>query len=85
MDNLFTVEMICLIAGPIIAGLVQVAKGWSVVAAYPKVVAFVLAIATGVISGLTLGGFDWVAIAECTIVPFAAAVATYEVVKKSGP
>lgn len=81
MDELMTVEYICLVAGPLIAGLVSLAKSISIVWEYPKVTALVLSILTAVISGLTIGSMDWQAIAECTIVPFTAAVATYEVVK----
>ena len=81
MNELMTVQYICLVAGPIIAALVSAAKQLVIVSQYPKVVALVLSILTSLVSGLTVGDLDWVAIAECTLIPFAAAVTTYEVVK----
>ena len=72
-------KLICLIAGPIISGLVQLFKGVSFVQKYPKLVAAVLSIISGIISGLTFHGLDWQSIAQCVIVPFSMAVATYEV------
>lgn len=76
-----TTEWICLAAGPVVAGLVQVLKTSALVARYPKVWALGLAGVTAVVSGLTVGSFDWQAIATCTLIPFAGAVATFEVAK----
>lgn len=77
------VELICLVAGPVIAALVQAAKALSFVQRYPKIVAFALSTLTAVVSGFAFGGLDWQAIATCTLVPFTASIATYEVVVKS--
>lgn len=81
---MLTATTVCLIAGPFIAGLVSLFKKVTIVAKYPKVVAFILSILIAVVSGLTAGGMDWRVIAECVLVPFATAVATYEVVKTAG-
>lgn len=78
---MFTAETICLIAGPIIAGLVQLFKAVDLVDRYPKVVAFLLSMLTAFVSGFHFGSLDWKVIATCVIGPFAAAVATYEVGK----
>lgn len=79
-----TADLICLIAGPFIAGLVSLFKKLTVVANYPKVTAFILSVIISVVSGLTLRGLNWPMIAQCVLVPFAAAVASYEVVKTVG-
>lgn len=76
-------DMICLVAGAGIAGLVSLFKKWSFVDRHPKVVALGLAAVTGVVSALTFGGLDWATVAQCTIGPFMAAVATYEVAKSA--
>ena len=66
---------------PIIAALVQLFKRASFVAQYPKATALILATVIALVQGLTFRGLDWTMIAECVLIPFAAAVATYEVVK----
>lgn len=78
-----TVELICAIAGPLIAFLVSLAKRWSFVNEHPKIIALVLSVLTSVVGGWTAWGLEWAEIVACTLVPFAAAVTTYEVVKSA--
>lgn len=75
--------LICLLAGPVIAGLVSLFKKAEIVARYPKAVAFILSVVIAVVSGMSLGHLDWPSIAQCVLVPFAGAVASYEVVKSA--
>lgn len=75
------VTIVCLLAGVFIAGAVEAFKRLTIVAKYPKVVALALAAITAIVSGLTVGELDWASIAECVLVPFSVAVATYEVTK----
>lgn len=74
-------QLICLVAGPVIAVLVSLFKGLRLVAAYPKIVVLLLAIVVGVVSNLTYAGLDWEALAACILIPFSTAVAAYEVAK----
>ena len=77
-----TVELICMIAGAVIAPIVTLFKNLSFVAKHPKIVAFVLSIVVAAVSGLSFGDLDWEAIAACVVVPFSVAVMTYEVAVK---
>lgn len=83
MFDFITAEFICLIAGPVIAIAVSAMKRLSFVAAHPKIVAAILSIIIGLTNTLTAGGLDWPMLAECILIPFAAAVATYEVAKSA--
>lgn len=83
MFGFLDAALICLIVGPIITMIVSLFKRLAIVAAYPKIVAAVISVIFGAVSTLTTGGLDWMVLAECTIVPFAASVATYEVVKSA--
>lgn len=78
---------ICLVAGPIIALLVSVFKSMAIVAEHPKVFAAILSVVFAIVSGLTFEPWgemlDWPAIAQCLIVPFSTAVASFEVVKSA--
>lgn len=80
---MITVELICAVAGPMIAFLVSVAKRWTFVERHPKIVALSLSILTSAVGGYTGWGLDWAGIVACTLVPFASAVTTYEVVKSA--
>lgn len=76
-------ELICLIAGLFISGLVQLFKNWAFVQNHTKLVAMGLSIIISVVGNLTLWEMDWQGIAACILIPFSAAIATYEVAKDS--
>lgn len=78
---MISVELICIVAGFFISGLVQAFKGWSFVRQHTKLVALVLSAVVAVVGQLTLWSLDWQGIAACILVPFATAVTTYEVAK----
>lgn len=77
-------SLICLLAGPVISGLVSAAKRIPFVSNKPKIVAFGLSVLTGAIS-VYFGGAAGVGaseLAQCILIPFAGAVATYEAVTR---
>lgn len=76
-------EWICLAVGPLITLAVSAFKRWQFPSQHPKVVAFLLSTLFGVVSSFTYMDLDWKALATCILVPFWAAVATFEVVKNS--
>lgn len=78
---MISVELICLVAGFFISGLVQAFKGWDFVQRHTKWVALALSGLVAVVGELTLWSMDWQGIVACTLVPFATAVTTYEVAK----
>jgi hypothetical protein len=74
------IETACLAAGPVISGAVSVFKRIPIVKKYPKSVAMLLSIITGSVTS-TIGsmpGIEWYPLVECTLIPFAGAIATYE-------
>lgn len=75
---MISVELICIIAGPLISLAVSAAKRWQPVKRYPKVTAALLSIATALIGEMTIGGMNWAEIAACTIIPFSVAVTSHE-------
>lgn len=83
MFDFLDATYICLLAGPIIAGIVSVFKRWTLVARHPKWFALAFSLIIPFVQALTLYELDWAMLAECLLVPFAGAVATYEVAKSA--
>lgn len=77
-------SIICLLAGPIISGLVSLLKKVSFVDNHPKTVAFVASAIVGGVSTFTgdTAGVGISELAQCILIPFAGAVATYEAVTR---
>lgn len=77
-------SLICLLAGPFISGLVSGFKRISLVANNPKKVAFGLSTLVGAISAVYGGaaGVGGSELAQCILIPFAGAVATYEAITR---
>lgn len=78
-----TADYICIAAGPLIAMLVSSFKRLAFVDDHPKIVVAILSVITAVVSGLTYKNLDWQLLAQCLIVPFSTAVASFEVVKSA--
>lgn len=82
MLDFITAGWLCYLLAPVIALAVQWLKGVEIIAAYPKLFAAIVSALVSVVSAWTFGGLEWAMIAECTLVQFAGAVATYEVAVK---
>lgn len=80
--DFITATWICLIAGPVIALLVQAFKRIAFVSQHPKIIVALLSLIVAAVQGLAGSGFGWPMLVECLILPFSSAVATYEVLVK---
>lgn len=77
------VETACLLAGPVISGGVSVLKRIPLVKKYPKTISFIFSAITGASASIVGNvGTEWVQLVECTLVPFAGSIATYEAVTR---
>ena len=77
-------SLICLVAGPVISGLTSLFKKISFIKSHPKVFSFGVSAVVGVASAVTGGaaGVGVSELAQCVLIPFAGAVATYEAVTR---
>lgn len=77
-------SLICMMAGPVIAGAVSAVKRIPFVAKYPKTISFIISTIGGAVTAFTGGaaGVGVMELAQCILIPFAGAVATYESVIK---